>query len=103
MLEDQVMRHMEREEATMKKHGEKIDFIADSVGKLSEQLQVDTLQTEIKIARAQEETRNHVRDNYATRREVNDGLASIRDSARLIWFTIVACVAVIAWFIDKLL
>ena len=110
LLEERFMRHMDNEEVMMgalkansKEQTEKLDRLCDTVAEFSEMLKIDTLQTEIKIARAQEETRDHVKAHYATKKDLDEGLNSIRESAKLIWGTLLACVAVIAWFIDKLL
>lgn len=108
ILEDRFMRHMEIEEETMKTlkensrdQGEKIDRLCDAVSTLHNKIDTDSLNTDIKIAKASEELKSHVHTNYATRRELNNGLNTIRDSAKLIWIAIVVSVGVFAWLFDK--
>lgn len=110
LLEERFMKHMEIEEATMrelkndsKDSGVKIDKLCETVNELSARIQSDVLTTDIKINTAKDELKSHVRENYATRRELNDGLKTIRESARLIWITLAASGATLAWAIDKFL
>lgn len=108
ILEDRFMRHMEIEEETMKTlkensrdQGEKIDRLCDAVSSLHNKIETVSLSHDIKIATSTENLKTHIHSHYATRKELSNGLNTIRDTARLIWIAIVAAVGVFVWLLDK--
>ena len=80
----------------------KLNDLADSIESIKRDLVTIPKDTELIINKSNQCIKEQMAEQYATRKELNEGLNSIRNQARLIWSVIVAVGAAIGWFFDKL-
>lgn len=93
VLEQLMLRHSEREEQEMQLTNKQLDDINTSIARLSEAL----IQQSNRIEIASRDTLDKVRLEYATKKELNGGLNSLRDSAKIMWLAIISFSAIIAF------
>jgi hypothetical protein len=109
LLEDRFIRHMEIEERTLKMltensehQNQKIDSIIDAINDIKGNMHTSALTYEIRCAKERDGIRTEMSEKYATKQELNDSLASIRNSAKLLWATIATMATVSVWVFEKL-
>jgi anti-sigma-K factor RskA len=110
LLEDRFMRHMEVEERTLRlltdhseQQGEKIEKIMNAISDINSNMHAASLTAEIKCAKDRDMMRKEMAENYATKKELNDGLATIRNAAKMIWATMAVMASVSIWVYDKII
>jgi chromosome segregation ATPase len=80
----------------------KLDELSENIECIKRDIVTMPKDTELKINKSSQCIKDQMAEQYATRKELNEGLNSIRNQARLIWSVIVAVGAAIGWFFDKL-
>jgi len=80
----------------------KLDELSENIECIKREIVTIPKDTELKINKSSQCIKDQMAEQYATRKELNEGLNSIRNQARLIWSVIVAVGAAIGWFFDKL-
>jgi chromosome segregation ATPase len=80
----------------------KLDELSENIECIKRDIVTIPKDTELKINKSNQCIKEQMAEQYATRKELNEGLNSIRNQARLIWSVIVAVGAAIGWFFDKL-
>jgi len=99
-VDSHLKEHIQREFEESRTQADKLDDIAKKLSSIERDLVTIPKDTDLKISHAQETLKEHTANTYATREELNNGLNSIRNQAKLIWSVMVAVGAALAWFLD---
>ena len=99
-VDSHLKEHIQREFEESRTQADKLDDIAKKLSSIERDLVTIPKDTDLKISHAQETLKEHAAQIYATREELNNGLNSIRNQAKLIWSVMVAVGAALAWFLD---
>lgn len=99
-VDSHLKEHIQREFEESRNQADKLDDISEKLSSIERDLVTIPKDTDLKISHAQETLKEHAAQIYATRTELNNGLNSIRNQAKLIWSVIVAVGAALAWFLD---
>lgn len=99
-VDSHLKEHIQREFEESRNQADKLDDISEKLSSIERDLVTIPKDTDLKISHAQETLKEHAAQIYATRTELNNGLNSIRNQAKLIWSVMVAVGAALAWFLD---
>lgn len=99
-VDSHLKEHIQREFEESRNQADKLDDISEKLSSIERDLVTIPKDTDLKISHAQETLKEHAAQIYATRTELNSGLNSIRNQAKLLWSVIVAVGAALAWFLD---
>lgn len=99
-VDSHLKEHIQREFEESRNQADKLDDISEKLSSIERDLVTIPKDTDLKISHAQETLKEHAAQIYATRTELNNGLSSIRNQAKLIWSVMVAVGAALAWFLD---
>jgi len=99
-VDSHLKEHIQREFEESRNQADKLDDISEKLSSIERDLVTIPKDTDLKISHAQETLKEHAAQIYATREELNNGLNSIRNQAKLIWSVMVAVGAALAWFLD---
>jgi chromosome segregation ATPase len=100
-VDSHLKEHIQREFEESRNQADKLDDISEKLSSIERDLVTIPKDTDLKISHAQETLKEHAAQIYATRTELNNGLNSIRNQAKLIWSVMVAVGAALAWFLDR--
>jgi len=100
-VDSHLKEHIQREFEESRNQADKLDDISEKLSSIERDLVTIPKDTDLKISHAQETLKEHAAQIYATREELNNGLNSIRNQAKLIWSVMVAVGATLAWFLDR--
>lgn len=108
VLEERMIRHVESADNVLEeikqmslKQGEKIDYLCVQVHNLDAKIDLDSKNTDIKIAQSSEKLRDYIVGSFATKQQLNDGINSIKTSARLMAAVMAFMGGLAAWVFDN--
>jgi len=99
-LDGHLKEHIQREFEESRSQAAKLDELSENIEHIKRDIVTMPKDTELKINKSNQCIKEQMAEQYATRKELNDGLNSIRNQARLIWSVIVAVGAALAWILD---
>lgn len=100
-LNTNLQRYMEKEDTKLDKIIDGFAILKTELNTLNQTVSKNHSSALVSINDKKHEIKEEVSKNYATKTELNEGLVSIRRTAKIIWTVVLSCSGVALWLSNQ--